>query len=98
MRRVYLFIGWGVVLLGIVHMFATRLFASLTNQAMWFFSGGIAMALAGTMNLLNRTYGAVAPGLRRVCVGANIVMTIFGIVTGTVNNASFAEFVVVLGL
>lgn len=99
MRLAYLLIGWGVVLLGATHMFATtRLFSELTPRALWFFSGGIAMALTGALNLLNRSYGAATPGLRRVCITANIVMTLFGAAAGTVGKASPAEFVMVLGL
>ena len=99
MRRAYLVIGWGIVLLGIIHMFAaTRLFSGLTAAALWFFSGGIAMVLAGALNLLNHAYGATAPGLRRVGMGTNVVMTVFAMVTGIVTNASLAEHALVLGL
>jgi hypothetical protein len=99
MRRAYLVIGWGIVLLGALHMFAaTRLFAGVTPRAVWFFSGGMAMALMGALNLLNHSYGSVAPGLRKVCIGANIAMTAFGAVAGTVTNASPAEFFLVIGL
>ncbi len=99
MKRVYLFIGWGIVILGLVHMLATlRFFASLTGAALWFFSGGIAMSLTGALNLLNHRYGLLAPGLRRVCIGTNIVITAFGIVAGMVNKASLGEFAIVLGL
>jgi hypothetical protein len=73
--------GWAIVLLGTLHMFAaTTLFSGLTGAAMWFVSGGIAMVLAGALNLLNHACGAIAPGLRRVCMGANIVMTVFAMV------------------
>lgn len=99
MKRIYLFLGWGIVILGAIHMLATmRFFKSVTGAALWFFSGGMAMSLTGALNLLNRSYGQIAPGLRKVCIGANIIMTAFGILAGAVNRASIAEFVLVLGL
>lgn len=99
MRRTYLLIGWGIVLLGTIHMLAaTRIFSELTARALWFVSGGIAMMLLGAQNLLNYAYGANAPGVRRVCVAGNLVMTIFGITAGVVTNANVAEFATVVGL
>lgn len=99
MKLIYLILSWGLVALGAVHMLATpRFFQSLTSSALWFASGGIAIALAGLLNLLNRQYGRIAPGLRRACFGVNLVMTAFGALTGTVSRASAGQFAVVLGL
>jgi hypothetical protein len=99
MRRVYVVIGWAIVLLGAIHMFATtRLFTGVTPRAVWFFSGGIAISLTGALNLLNHAYGTGASGLRRVCVITNLVMTVFGAVAGMVTGATLAEQVIVLGL
>jgi len=98
-RRVYVAIGWGIILLGAVHMFATtRLFSGVSERAIWFLSGGIAMALAGALNLLNEAYGSIAPGVKRVAIVANIVMTLLGLVAGMVTGASAAELVIVVGL
>jgi hypothetical protein len=99
MKLIYLILSWGLVALGAVHMLATpRSFESLTSSALWFASGGIAIALAGVLNLLNRHYGRIAPGLRRACFGANLVMTAFGALTGTVSGAGVGQFALVLGL
>ena len=99
MRLLYAFVGWGIVVLGTVHMLATLyLFKTLTSAALWFFSGGIATALTGALNLLNRTYGLSAPGLMAVSTGANIIMLAFAIVSGVISGASIAEFMLVLGL
>src|SRR5437868_3387695 len=99
MKLIYALISCSIVLLGVVHMLATlRLFHELSSSALWFFSGGIAMALAGALNLLNRVYGQNAPGLRRVCIGTNITMTAFAIASGVVSRASAAELVLVIGL
>jgi hypothetical protein len=99
MRLVYAFVSWGIVALGAVHMLATlHFFKTLTNAALWFFSGGIALALTGALNLLNRTYGQVAPGLRNVCIATNMIMLAFGIVSGIVGGANFVQLALVLGL
>jgi hypothetical protein len=99
MHRVYLVMGLGIIALGAVHIAATpRYFPHLTSAAVWFASGGLAMILTGALNLLRRAYGDVAPGLRRVCVAANMVMTGFALLAGYAGRASVAEFALVLGL
>ena len=99
MHRTYAVLGYGIVLLGIVHTIAaTRIFSGLTANALWFISGGIAMALTGALNLLNNAYGRDARGVRRVCVATNLVMLVFGITSGIVTKATPAELVIVLGL
>ena len=99
MTYLYAILSWGIVALGAVHMMATfRLNHSLNSSSLWFFSGGIALVQTGTLNLLHRVYGRIAPGLRRVCIGTNILMTIFGILSGVVFHAGIAGFMLVLGL
>ena len=99
MKYVYAVFSWGIVALGVVHMLATlRIFHTPSSAALWFFSGGIALVLTGTLNLLNRAYGHIAPGLRRTCLGTNLFMTIFGALSGFVTHASIAQVTLVLGL
>ena len=99
MHRAYLVVSVGIIVLGLVHIAATpRFFPALTSTAVWFASGGLAIILTGALNLLRRGYGAVAPGLRLVCVAANVVMTAFAILAGYAGRASTLEFVLVLGL
>lgn len=99
MRLLYMIAGWALVALSVLHMGATfRFFNALTSQALWFFSGGLLMALAGALNLLNRTYGQDAPALRLVTRGTNVVITIFAIATGVLGRASVLEWVVVMGI
>ncbi len=95
MRKMYGVLGWGIIALGILHMASTP--RALTASAMWFFSGGIAMALTGALNLLSRTYGGTAPGLRWFCVATNAAMTAFALVAGWVGRAGVGELVSIVG-
>jgi hypothetical protein len=98
-NHLYAFFGWAIVALGGLHMFATtRLFASTPAFRVWFFGSGLAMALGGALNLLNRAYGRSAPGLRVVCWIANIFLTLLGAVAGAVTGASGAEYIIIMGL
>jgi hypothetical protein len=99
LKKVYLALSCGIVALGLLHMAATtQLFTALTQSALWFFSGGLAMVLTGALNLLNRSYGGAAPGLHWVCVTANAVITVFALTAGFVGHASAVEVLVVVGL
>jgi hypothetical protein len=98
-NRLYAFTGWAIVALGGLHMLATiRLAASSPAFRIWFFGSGVAMALGGALNLLHRTYGHSAPGLRIVCWIANIVLTLLGAVAGAITGASMAEYILIMTL
>ena len=98
-RLAYLLFACGIVALGVVHMVATFLsFDTASSEALWFFSGGIAMVLTGVLNLLNRAYGGVAPGVRVASVGANVAMTVFAVVAGLIGRASPGSFAIIVGL
>jgi hypothetical protein len=74
--RVHLAIAWSLVVLGIVHVAATWFFfPRISGAALWFASGGIAMALGGAMNVLQRLYGGLAPGMWPACLAANLALT-----------------------
>jgi hypothetical protein len=62
----------------------------------WFFGAGMAMALAGALNLLNRKYGLDAFGLRVVCIGTNVLMICLAGIAGRVTGGSAAQQVVML--
>jgi len=98
MTLLYAIVSWGIVALGVIHMLATLRSHALSSAAIWFFSGGITLVLTGTHNLLNRSYGHVAPGLRKVCIGTNIGITMFGVLSGIVTHSGIAGFILVLGL
>jgi hypothetical protein len=97
MRRIYAILGLGIVALGVLHMSATFRLDALTSSAIWFFSGGVSLVLTGALNLLNRAYGATAPGLRTFCIATNIGMTIFSCIGGWVTHAGVGELAVVVG-
>ena len=98
-NRLYAFLGWAIVALGGLHMLATlRLSASSPAFRIWFFGSGLAMALGGALNLLNRAYGRAASGVRVVCWSANILLTLLGAVAGAVTGASVAEYIVIMSL
>ena len=99
MPRIYLLISVGIIGLGILHIVSTpRLFEQLSSPAVWFASGGLTLILTGVLNLLRRTYGHLAPGLRMACVSTNAAMTVFAVLAGYVGRASVVEFALVLGL
>src|SRR3989442_10611688 len=99
LKNVYAILSWGIVALGAVHMLATlRLHHTFNSSSLWFFSGGIALALTGALYLLHRVYGRIAPGLRRGCIRAHIFFIIFWVVFGVVSHPSIAGVTPVLGL
>jgi hypothetical protein len=71
--RVDLFVGWTLVSLGAIHAIATPLFYhEFSGAALWFASGGIAIALTGALNVLRVMYAGVAPAVARACIAANL--------------------------
>lgn len=99
LSRLYAFIGGAIITLGVLHMLTTiRLSASTPAFRVWFFGSGIAMVLVGAFNLLHRTYGRSARGLRVVCRSANVLLTLFSLVAGAVTHATIPEYALVFGL
>jgi hypothetical protein len=98
-RLLYKVESWALAGLGVLHMGATfRFFNALTSQALWFFCGGVLMVLTAALNLVNRTYGSNARGLRIVSAAANLVITAIAVASGIVSHAGPIEWVVVLGI
>ncbi len=62
----------------------------------WFFGAGMAIALSGALNLLNRKYGLAAFGLRVVCIVTNALMICLAGVAGRVTGTSTTGQVVML--
>jgi hypothetical protein len=98
-RRFYTIESWALAVLGAVHMAATfRLFNAFTAQALWFLGGGLLMVVVASLNLLNRPYGGIAPGLRIVCIAANISISAFAVTAGYLGRAGLAQWILVLGI
>ena len=99
MRLAYGILPWAMIGLGALHMAAAfGRYDTATEPAFWFFNGGIPLVLAGAVNLLNRAYGSVAPGLRRFCVAANVAMTAVTLAGGVITNAGAAGLAIVGGV
>lgn len=99
MRLLYLILALLIVLLGLFHGASTfRFFDALDSSAVWFAGAGLAMVLTGILNLLNRAYGATAPGLRWAAIFANVAMTVFAALAGYAGSVSRTDFVMIVAL
>lgn len=93
--RLYAVCAAAIVALGVLHMVTTFRLSSLTPAGkVWFFGAGIALALMGILNLLNRRYGLAASGLRAACIASNVVLLCFAVVAGRLTGATAVEQVV----
>lgn len=96
MKVLYSLVSAAIVVLGILHMATTCRLSSSAAFKVWFFGAGMAIALTGALNLLNRRYGLAAPGLRVVCIVTNVLIIGLAGVAGRVTGASVAEQVVIM--
>jgi peptidoglycan/LPS O-acetylase OafA/YrhL len=95
-KILYALISSAIVALAVLHMATTFRLSSSAAFKVWFFGAGMAMALAGALNLLNRKYGLDAFGLRVVCIGTNVLMICLAGIAGRVTGGSAAQQVVML--
>src|SRR5437763_8148005 len=99
LNRLYASTAWVIVAVGVLHMMTTfRLTTSSATARVWFFGSGLAIALVGALNLLHRSYGDSATGLRVVCRSANILLLLFAVVAATLTAASLAQRVLLLSV
>lgn len=71
-------LGAAVILLGLLQCLSTPYFyRRFEEPAAWFFAGGMLLMLVGALTLLRIRYGAAAPGVRRVSIGANLILSAF---------------------
>lgn len=71
-------VAWLVLVLGAFHCAVTpKAYPGFTLAALWFVSAGLLMILLAAVNLLRIRYAAVAPGVRAVCIAANVVLLIW---------------------
>ncbi len=69
MKILYALFAAAILALGVLHMATTFRLSSSPVAKVWFFGAGMALALAGVLNFLNRRYGLAAFGLRAACIG-----------------------------
>ena len=93
-KNLYLLFSTAILALATLHMATTFRLSSSAAFKVWFFGAGMALALAGALNLLNRRYGLAAFGLRVVCIVTNFLMVCFSGVAGRATSASLAEQIV----
>jgi len=96
MKILYALLAVAILAVGVLHMATTFWLTSSAVARVWFFGAGIAIALHGVLNLLNRRYGLAAPGLRAACLGTNLLMVCFASIAGPVSGASVVGQVVAL--
>lgn len=98
-RYLYKILSWGIVALGAAHTLTTFTLRGGTPAGhVWFFGTGIAIVLSGSLNLLNIACGAVARGVRWLCIGTNLFMTGFAVVAGVITDTEPWQFAIVLSL
>ena len=98
MKLLYALVATAILVLGTVHMATTFRLSSSPAAKLWFFGAGIAIALSGVLNFLNRRYGLAAFGLRAACIATNLLMVCFGAIAGRVTASSGAAQAVMLTL
>jgi len=96
MKILYAIVSAAILALGVVHMATTFRLSSSVVFKVWFFGAGMAIALSGALNLLNRKYGLAALGLRVVCIVTNALMICLAGIAGRVTGASVWEQVIML--
>jgi len=86
--RVYLLVSWALVTLGVLQVLVTPFrYAELTEAALWFAAAGFAIALTGGVNLLNLRARLGELTLKRVCLAANVAVTILFVAIATHRGA-----------
>lgn len=80
MRTLDALFAWLILGFGALHCaVAFGKYDRLSDDALWFFSGGLALLLLAALNLLRVRYAGVAPGVRRVCIAANLALLGFAV-------------------
>lgn len=81
MRILDKLIAWLLVIFGMLHAAATfMIYKRLSIDAIWFFSGAIAIWFAAALNLLRISYADRVPALRWVALAGNLMMLALDVV------------------
>ena len=88
LARVYLVLCWALVSTGVIQAMVTPIrFKPIDEAGLWFATAGMGIALAGAVNLLNLGRSLEDIGVRRVCLVANLAMTIVFVAVATHSGA-----------
>ncbi len=68
-------VSWLMIVFGAIHCaFTRRAYPEFGLPALWFLASGLFIILVATTNLLRIRYGGAAPGVRAVCIVANLAL------------------------
>lgn len=66
--------AWALLAIGVLHCALTPfIYKQYSEDAMWFFTAGLALIQMAVLNLLRIRYATVAAGVRTVSIGVNLV-------------------------
>ncbi len=86
--RMYLVLCWALVSTGVIQAMVTPIrFKPIDEAGLWFATAGMGIALTGAVNLLNLGRSMEDTGVRRVCLVANLAMTIVFVAVATHRGA-----------
>ncbi len=86
--RIYLVQCWALVSIGVIQTMVTPIrFKPIDEAGLWFATAGMAIALTGAVNLLNLGRHLQDTGVRRVCLVANLAITIVFVAVATHRGA-----------
>ena len=97
--RLYLFAGWSLVSFGALQVVISPFkFRPFDETALWFATAGMAVILAGALNLLNLGRHLEDAWLRRTCLAANVAVTLVFVAVATHRGAEPPHDPVSIGL
>ena len=68
-------IAWTIATIGVLHAGTTWLiYKQFSMAAVWFFDAAVVLWFTAALNLLRIRYATVAPGIRVVSIGANLLV------------------------
>lgn len=87
MRTLYKISTFLILALGILHISLTPMFfKSLTENAMWFVSGGLMMVFISFFNFILMESASGKRSIRLLCHTANVAGLVFAAMTFTINS------------
>ncbi|BBH21880.1 hypothetical protein Back11_32250 [Paenibacillus baekrokdamisoli] len=81
MKIVYLIVALMIMLLGFIHIcIAPRIHKSMTQESMWFVSGGLALISNAIINLVMINVKLESSSMKYLCQGNNVLTLIFSLI------------------